>query len=111
MCYYVKVNCEAFGHVVMKFGGALYRYLQIFGILLVSEIEWQQEEGFILSDLGLDQEQMNELSQQADRFSNVIGVAAPASSPRQPKDDALTRIISGMTKSGGNASNPTNLMI
>ena len=34
---------------------------------------------------------MNELSQQADRFSNVIGVAAPASSPRQPKDDALTR--------------------
>eukprot|EP00434_Breviolum_minutum_P014837 symbB.v1.2.013082.t1/scaffold920.1/size152120/4 len=111
MCYYIKVNCEAFGHVVMKFGGELYRYLQIFGILLVSEIEWQQEEGFILSDLGLDQEQMNELSQQADRFSNVIGVAAPASSPRQPKDDALTRIISGMTKSGGNASNPTHLMV
>ena len=32
----LQVNCETFGTMAMKFGGPLFRYLQIFGILLVS---------------------------------------------------------------------------
>lgn len=93
MCYFIKVNCDAFGQVVLKYGGPLYRYLQIYGILLVSEIEWLQEDGFLMSDLNLDEEQMTNLSAQAERFANLVAVAP---SPTAPKENALTRILSGM---------------
>lgn len=33
-----QVQCDAFGHLVVKFGGPLWRFLQIFGILLVSDM-------------------------------------------------------------------------
>eukprot|EP00438_Fugacium_kawagutii_P029794 Skav227167 [mRNA] locus=scaffold502:389341:402626:- [translate_table: standard] len=92
MSYYMKVNCEAFGHAVVKFGGPLYRYLQIFGILLVSEIEWLQEDGFMVSDLGLDEEQMTHLSTQADRYAGMVAIAPVPTS----RDNALTRILSGL---------------
>lgn len=55
MSYFVKVHCEAFGQLVVKFGGSLWRYLQIFGILLVSELEHQQETGRPVTDLTMDE--------------------------------------------------------
>lgn len=89
MSYFIKVNCETFGQVAMKFGGPLFRYLQIFGILLVSEIEYLQEQGTIVSDMNLEKEQLIHLAAQAERYSDV---AAPKSAPNK-FTQSLSRIL------------------
>lgn len=73
----------------MKFGGPLFRYLQIFGILLVSEIEYLQEQGTIVSDMNLEKEQLIHLAAQAERYSDV---AAPKSAPNK-FTQSLSRIL------------------
>ncbi|CAK9006737.1 Cyclic nucleotide-gated cation channel subunit A (Cyclic nucleotide-gated ion channel subunit A) (CNG channel) [Durusdinium trenchii] len=91
--YYIQVQCDAFGHLVVKFGGPLWRFLQIFGILLVSELEFLQDMGEPVSDLGLPEDRMSDLATRAERFEQVL---VPSGSPRgaSVRPDGLSRIIS-----------------
>ncbi|CAJ1452607.1 unnamed protein product [Effrenium voratum] len=72
ICYYVKLNCEQFGAVVRNMGGSLYQYLQIFGILLVGEVEAMDEEGMQASDVCLPQETLQAFGQRAERFADLL---------------------------------------
>ncbi|CAJ1385449.1 unnamed protein product [Effrenium voratum] len=70
-CYYFGINANDFCNLAMRSGKPLYRYLQVFGILLVGAYE-TIEGGEVLTDLCLPPEQLKELAGRAARFETIL---------------------------------------
>ncbi|CAK9006735.1 Potassium/sodium hyperpolarization-activated cyclic nucleotide-gated channel 2 (Brain cyclic nucleotide-gated channel 2) (BCNG-2) [Durusdinium trenchii] len=71
ICYYARLRCDQFCIIIKKFGGPLFQHLQIFGILLVSEVEAMDDEGIEVTDMGLDEELMRGFVSRAERFASL----------------------------------------
>ena len=72
MCYFVSINCDAFSHCAQKYNGPLFRFLHIFGVLLIGQIEAMDDEGLVVTDLGLSDERQSELSIRAQGFVSLV---------------------------------------
>ncbi|OLQ14603.1 hypothetical protein AK812_SmicGene1235 [Symbiodinium microadriaticum] len=72
MCYFVSIDCDAFGHCAHKYNGPLFRFLHIFGVLLIGQLEAMHDEGLAVTDLGVSNERQKELSTRAQGFVSLV---------------------------------------
>ncbi|CAE7292048.1 unnamed protein product [Symbiodinium sp. CCMP2592] len=72
MCYFVSIDCDAFGHCAHKYNGPLFRFLHIFGVLLIGQLEAMHDEGLVVTDLGVSNERQKELSTRAQGFVSLV---------------------------------------
>ncbi|CAE7351153.1 unnamed protein product [Symbiodinium necroappetens] len=67
--YYGKVNADEFALLARKFGGAFWVHLQIFGILLISEIENRDERSSInehITDIQMSKDELQRMKSRAE---------------------------------------------
>ncbi|CAJ1342687.1 unnamed protein product [Effrenium voratum] len=69
--YLVLLDCPAFALLAAKFAKQLLRYLHIFGILVVGEVEALQEAEGALSDLCISRDLVESLAKRARKFSDL----------------------------------------
>lgn len=71
-CYYVGIQAEQFCGAATKHGGPLWQFLQIFGILLVGQIESSDEAESWVTDLCLSEESMSNLIERSQAFAATV---------------------------------------
>lgn len=94
-CVYITLNSEQFGLLVSKVGGSMWQHLQIFGILLVSEIENMDQNSCqrnSVSDLSLGQKKLDELVVRAERFASILKQNKDPAGPPDRMDSFRSRI-------------------
>lgn len=102
MCYFVSINCDAFSHCAQKYNGPLFRFLHIFGVLLIGQIEAMDDEGLVVTDVGLSDERQSELSIRAQGFVSLV------ENSRGRRNTSPTN-AKQFLKSGSFLSSPSNL--
>ena len=70
--YYNGIDCDKFCGLVKQHGNPLWQYLQIYGILVVSEIEHMDAEDIFVTDLPLGEAKMDDIATRAGRFANLV---------------------------------------
>jgi len=71
-CPYLFISAESFSDVAITYGGSMFRFLQIFGLLYVSHIEDLMDKGQ-MSDLQGDLQVIDDLKVRAEFFMEVTG--------------------------------------
>lgn len=72
ICYYNGVDAATFANLVKKHGSPLWQYLQIFGILLIGEVEHMDGEDIWVTDKGLADSKMDDIAARAQRFADIV---------------------------------------
>ncbi|CAE7258640.1 unnamed protein product, partial [Symbiodinium pilosum] len=70
--YYNGINCEKFCSLVKQHGSPLWQYLQIYGILVIGEIEHLDAEDIFVTDKSLRAAKMDDIAARASRFGEMI---------------------------------------
>ncbi|CAE7879862.1 unnamed protein product [Symbiodinium microadriaticum] len=73
--YYGKVNADEFALLARKFGGAFWVHLQIFGILLISEIENRDERSSInehITDIQMSKDELQRMKSRAETYVAIL---------------------------------------
>ncbi|CAE7456056.1 unnamed protein product [Symbiodinium sp. CCMP2456] len=72
ICYYNGVDAVTFANLVKKHGSPLWQYLQIFGILLIGEVEHMDGEDIWVTDKCLSDSKMDDVAARAQRFADIV---------------------------------------
>jgi len=70
--YYNGINCEKFCSLVKQHGNPLWQYLQIYGILVIGEIEHMDAEDIFVTDKTLAEDKMHDIATRAGRFADMV---------------------------------------
>ncbi|CAE7589521.1 KCNH2 [Symbiodinium natans] len=75
-CYYIKIDAEKFCSIATQYGGPLWQYLQIFGILLIGAVDNRDELGMWVSDLGFEENELDRIVMRAQRIAAIMNAHA-----------------------------------
>jgi len=70
--YYNGINCEKFCSLVKQHGNPLWQNLQIYGILVIGEIEHMDAEDIFVTDKTLAEDKMHDIATRAGRFADMV---------------------------------------
>ena len=96
--YYNGIDCDKFCGLVKQHGNPLWQYLQIYGILVVSEIEHMDAGDIFVTDLPLDEDKMDDIANRAGRFAHLVN------SRHESENASLMATLAGI---GHNPSHPS----
>ncbi|CAE7421219.1 per1 [Symbiodinium pilosum] len=71
-CYYNGLDCVKFANLVKQHGSPLWQYLQIYGILLIGEVEHMDAEDIWVTDKALADRKMDDIAGRAQRFADIV---------------------------------------
>lgn len=100
-CYYLGINCSEFGKIVISVGGPLYRHLQIFGILLIGQVEDRVEQGLLVTDCLREGGELQDLVARAQRFASLVGADGAPQSLSSLRPSEVTTAPSGKASTDG----------
>lgn len=75
-CYYMKIDAEKFCSIATQYGGPLWQYLQIFGILLIGAVDNRDEQGIMITDLGFEEKELDRVVMRAQRIAAIMNAHA-----------------------------------
>mmetsp|Transcript_29091 Transcript_29091/g.67469 ORF Transcript_29091/g.67469 Transcript_29091/m.67469 type:complete len:721 (+) Transcript_29091:36-2198(+) len=75
-CYYIRIEADKFCSIATQYGGPLWQYLQIFGILLIGAVDNRDEQGIMVSDLGFDEKETDRIVMRAQRIAAIMSAHA-----------------------------------